>query len=235
MFGIRPRFVRQYRRLVKTMLRRHDTVEAALLHSIGGGGYDEVGQMELSVLRNAGLTDSSYLIDVGCGVGRLAATLRQCPHVKFLGIDVVPELIHFACTKCDRPDWRFEVVDGLRIPEDDDKAEFVSFFSVLTHLTAAECLAYLREAQRVAKPGGRIVASYLDRHLEPHRAAAGEWFSQALYRLRGQAVKNSLWDRETMLDFGRQLNLKTEFMASPFVQHMCVYTKPVPAETPSTI
>ena len=49
-----------------------------------------------------------------------------------------------------------------RIPEADGVAEMVCFFSVFTHLVQEESFLYLQEAERVLKPGGRIIASYLD-------------------------------------------------------------------------
>jgi SAM-dependent methyltransferase len=53
-------------------------------------------------------------------------------------------------------------VSEPRIPENDEVADTVCFFSVFTHLMEEESFLYLREAKRVLKPGGRIVASYLD-------------------------------------------------------------------------
>ncbi len=49
-----------------------------------------------------------------------------------------------------------------KIPESDEVADMVCFFSVFTHLMEEESFLYLREAKRVLKPAGRIVASYLD-------------------------------------------------------------------------
>lgn len=69
------------------------------------------------------------------GIGK---ELKPFPKIKFLGIDVVPEMIAFAREKCGRSDWRFVVVQGLTIPEDDGVADYVPFFSVITHLSAEE-------------------------------------------------------------------------------------------------
>ena len=59
--------------------------------------------------------------------------------------------------------WSFVAVEGLTIPAPDRSADMVVFFSVLTHLSPAESLAYLHEARRVLKPGGTILASYTAR------------------------------------------------------------------------
>ena len=221
----KPHYVREFRRLMRTMQRRNDSLEGAISESTGGGDRDEIGRIEYSILRAVGLGESDYLIDVGCGSGCLAETLKAFPRIRFLGIDVVPEMVAFARERCDRPDWRFNVVEGLTIPEDDGLADYVSFFSVLTHLTPDESLAYLQDAKRVLKPGGKILASYLDRNVSEHRHGAGGWLHQLAHRGLGLAVKNTLADDQTMLEFGRRLGMDARIIDSPLGHKMCLYTK----------
>src|SRR4051812_48971736 len=40
--------------------------------AVGGGDYNEIGEIELDVLRACGLEPHSALLDFGCGNGRLA-------------------------------------------------------------------------------------------------------------------------------------------------------------------
>jgi ubiquinone/menaquinone biosynthesis C-methylase UbiE len=138
------------------------------------------------------LRDGDYLIDVGCGAGRTAFALRDLASLRYLGLDVVPELITYARRTVARPDWRFAVVEGLTVPERDSRADVVAMFSVLTHLTPSEGRRYVRDAARVLKPGGRLVASFLDPSIEAHRQAAGSWFAQLKGRVRGSGVRNQL-------------------------------------------
>jgi hypothetical protein len=42
--------------------------------AIGGGDFDEIGRLELSVLVKEGLQPTSWLFDFGCGTGRLEFT-----------------------------------------------------------------------------------------------------------------------------------------------------------------
>ena len=102
-----------------------------------------------------------------------------------MGIDIVPEMIPFARDKCERPDWRFVVVEGLSIPEQDNVADYISFFSVITHLTAEESFRYLQDAARTLKQGGKIVASFLDKKVEEHRRLTGSGVRQFAHRMRG--------------------------------------------------
>ena len=134
-----------------------------------GGEFEAIGALLRETLIHHGLQKDHYVIDVGCGSGRLAKPLSEyLTEGKYLGIDVVPQLIDYARSIAGRPDWRFEMAQGLTIPEADNNADMVCFFSVLTHLLHEESFVYLREAKRVLKPGGKIVLSFLDFRIAGH-------------------------------------------------------------------
>lgn len=133
-----------------------------------GGDFDATGLLLRETLIHHGLRKKDYLIDVGCGSGRLAKPLAEYLEGKYLGIDVVPELLSYARNLVQRPDWHFELAAGLTIPEQDQKADIVCFFSVFTHLLHEESYTYLREAKRVLRPGGKIVLSFLDFRIDAH-------------------------------------------------------------------
>jgi ubiquinone/menaquinone biosynthesis C-methylase UbiE len=206
---IKPRHVREYRRLVRFLVRRHGNAEA-MERAVGGGGYERVGAAQAELLRSHGLADDSYLIDVGCGSGRTAFALRSVAPLRYHGTDVVPELLDYAREKAARPDWRFTLVEGLTIPDDDNRADMVAMFSVLTHLTPAEGFRYVTDAIRVLKPGGRLVASFLDEAFEPHRRAAGTRLEQFINHLRGGTVTNVTLKREQIAQWARDLKLRVE-------------------------
>ena len=130
-----------------------------------GGQFEAFGILSRQVLLDAGLKDSDFLIDVGCGSGRLAHVLNV---ERYLGTDVVPELLQHAQSLCVGRNWRFELVDGIVIPEQDRTADMVCFFSVFTHLLHEDSFRYLREAQRVLRPGGAAVISFLEFRLASH-------------------------------------------------------------------
>lgn len=133
-----------------------------------GGEYETIGPLLRDTLIYNGLQKDHYVIDVGCGSGRLAKPLAQWLEGKYLGIDVVPDLLNYARNVAQRPDWRFELASGLTIPEQDQQADMVCFFSVFTHLLHEESFVYLRETKRVLKPGGKVVLSFLDFKVESH-------------------------------------------------------------------
>jgi SAM-dependent methyltransferase len=133
-----------------------------------GGEFEATGVLLRAALIHHGLQKDNYVVDVGCGSGRLAKPLSEYLTGKYLGIDVVPQLIDYARELVARPDWRFEMAQGLTIPEADKQADMVCFFSVLTHLLHEESFVYLREAKRVLKPGGKILLSFLDFRIAGH-------------------------------------------------------------------
>ena len=160
---VRPNERLSYADHMANLLAKNDP--AAAMSLAVGGDYEVMGEALRERLVRFGLQPNNYLIDVGCGSGRVAFALAQSPwrdSLRYLGIDIVPEMLAFAAEKCGQPDWRFELVMEPKIPEADGVAQMVCFFSVFTHLLEEESFLYLEEARRVLQPGGRIVASYLD-------------------------------------------------------------------------
>ena len=125
-----------------------------------GGDYAAVGVIEAELLKRFGLKAGDFLIDVGCGSGRLATALARFFDGAYLGVDVVPELLEYASSHVIRKDWQFVLGEGLAIPAADGVADMVCFFSVFTHLFHQESYVYLRDAWRVLRPGGQVVFSF---------------------------------------------------------------------------
>jgi len=158
-----------YQETMSRFLASYDR-ESAMSYMVGGQ-YEKMGEKLRRIVEDHGLKDGDYLIDVGCGSGRLAWALSQSKFrdtIRYLGIDIVPEMLEFAAEKCRQPDWRFELALEPKIPEVDESADMICFMSVFTHLMQEESFLYLREAQRVLKPGGLILASYLDINASEH-------------------------------------------------------------------
>ena len=73
------------------------------------------------------LRENDFLVDVGCGYGRLAEVLQVDHTGEYLGTDVVPELLNFAKANFNRQDWNFELVDQQKIPAEDESVDMVCF------------------------------------------------------------------------------------------------------------
>lgn len=128
-----------------------------------GGSFAAMGAiLRECLIAHANLAPEHYLIDVGCGSGRLAKALVPYLRGPLLGTDVVPAVLKYAAEICARSDWRFVAVKEIAIPEEECRADVVVFYSVMTHLLHEDSYRYLCEARRVLKPGGRVVFSFLD-------------------------------------------------------------------------
>jgi ubiquinone/menaquinone biosynthesis C-methylase UbiE len=124
-------FVEDYEKHVADLIEKYPIDDA--MNLAVGGGYEEIGLIEVDVLRYAGLKDGMSLIDLGCGSGRLASVLGRSMNIEYTGIDVVQCLLEYAKTKSPS-DYKFLLHRALNIPAADNSCDFLCAFSVLTHL-----------------------------------------------------------------------------------------------------
>jgi len=210
--------------------------EAAMSRAVGDGSYAEVGAINRRLLESLGLQNTDYVIDIGTGSGRLATALRDLPNLKYMGTDVVPELLEFARKKSGREDWSFKQVDRIEIPEEDSVADFVVFFSVFTHLTEAESYRYLREAKRVLRKDGTIIVSFLDPDIARHAQIVGKswtqrrWWIQRFLKLLGRGARRQLLSKTVLDNWSKELNLSIEFADEAIGQSVCVYRLKQPSK-----
>ncbi|NKY43799.1 class I SAM-dependent methyltransferase [Nocardia cerradoensis] len=123
------------------------------------------GRLEL--LRTQGLirrvlTSPAKILDVGGGTGVHARWLAADGHSVRL-IDPVPEHISMAAAL---PGVLAEVGDARRLPVADHSVDAVLLLGPLYHLTEpADRTTALREAVRVLRPGGILIAAAISRYL----------------------------------------------------------------------
>ena len=192
--------------------------DEAMKLAIGDGDFDAFGILERELLIDSGLPPDGYLIDVGCGSGRLAKPLSQYLQGRYLGIDIVQDLVDYASAAVNRSDWRFEVPEGdLVIPEEDDVADMVCFFSVMTHLLHEQTYLYLQEARRVLKPGGKIVFSFLEFKMPSHWRVFEE-----TVRTLNSSVMNQFICRDGIHSWAKHLDLVVESINDGEVPHFAL-------------
>jgi len=224
----RPYFVREYNRFVRHLTAVEPDYEVAMSRAVGGS-YSETGMRERLLLEALGLQHTHYVIDIGAGSGRLAYALKDLPKLRYLGTDVVPELLDFANKKCGRDDWSFKLVKEIEIPEDDGVADFVVFFSVFTHLREKDSYRYLQDAKRVLKKNGTIVVSFLDSQIDVHAQWVGVswrqrlWWKERSGRIIGRATLNKLLTRNVLENWAKALNLEIEYEDADLGQSVCTF------------
>ncbi|MDF2811815.1 MAG: methyltransferase protein [Microvirga sp.] len=144
---------------------------------VGDGDYRAIGVEFLGhLVRTGGLRRHDRVLDIGCGIGRLAVPLTQyldSATARYEGVDPVGEGIAWCARNIGSvyPNFRFCQLDvahalynpngSLRgdevvLPFSDDSFDFAAMISVATHLPANEIAAYAREAMRLLAPGGRL-------------------------------------------------------------------------------
>ena len=110
----------------------------------------------------ARLAPGEAVLDVGCGTGSLAlaAKRRVGPTGTVLGVDASPEMIALARRKASRAGAHvtFRNAAAERLPFPDASFDAVLATLMLHHLPAPLRRECVREALRVLKPGGRMLA-----------------------------------------------------------------------------
>ena len=163
--------MRAYAEHTRRLLESWGSREGALQAAVGSATpeeYEMVGRLEKLVLIYAGLRPDDFLLDIGCGSGRLAVHLADWLEGPYLGTDVVQTLLDQAAQACNQPDWRFEKVPGLTVPAESNSVDMACAFSVFTHLRHEESYVYMRDIYRVLKPGSRLVFSFLEFRVPSH-------------------------------------------------------------------
>lgn len=141
----------------------------SLNDSVGGGDEIQIGVGQAAKLAAAGLLPTNRILEVGCGIGRIWHGLPayvDTQTVKYVGLDVVPELV--AATK--------NRLSELRVPEEngdvrlvrslDDypvglEAQSIFAFSVFTHMEPEDIVNTLRVLKLCSATNARGFFTFL--------------------------------------------------------------------------
>jgi len=147
------------------------------LRDVGAGDFRRIGEELAALLVRHGLKPEHRVLDIGCGVGRVALPLtRVLTSGTYDGFDIVKRWIRW----CRRhitpahPNFRFTHANifnshynrvgvpasQFRFPYADASFDFAFATSVFTHLDLESARHYLREAHRVLRPGGTLLATF---------------------------------------------------------------------------
>jgi SAM-dependent methyltransferase len=150
------------------------------LRFVGDGDFRAIGAEFLGhFLRYGRLQPWEHVLDLGCGIGRMAVPLTQYldpARGAYDGVDVVQTGINWCAARITPvyPRFNFHHLDlanalynptgavsvaDAGLPFDDASFDFVTATSVVTHLPPEDVAAYAREIARLLRPGGRCFLS----------------------------------------------------------------------------
>ena len=166
---------------IDVVLRRRApmTPPRVLIEGVGEGDFGRIGQHLATIATTAGeLMPQGRILDIGCGVGRLAVPLTSYLTTgEYSGFDVSARAINWCRSHVAvlHPNFWFNHVDlasstynprGTLRPEHfsfpcaDASVDLVFASSVFTHLLPAAADHYVAEAARVLKPGRCAMLSF---------------------------------------------------------------------------
>jgi SAM-dependent methyltransferase len=119
------------------------------------------------------------VLDVGCGIGRMALPLTEYlePSARYEGFDVERGGVDWCRENITpmHPNFRFQHIDlfnrnynptgeivpsTFRFPYGDEEFDFAFLTSIFTHMLPEDVERYLCEVGRVLRPGGRCLITY---------------------------------------------------------------------------
>jgi ubiquinone/menaquinone biosynthesis C-methylase UbiE len=154
--------------------RRRDMIPPRTMSNfVGGSDYKSTGlEFRRLFVEYGGLEPEHKVLDVGCGIGRMAVPLTSylSPEGEYQGFDIVEGGIqwcqknitprfpnfHFAqanvLNKYYNPGGIYQA-DSYRFPFEDERFDFIFLTSVFTHMFPRDLENYLKEISRVLRKG----------------------------------------------------------------------------------
>ncbi len=187
-------------------------VQAAGIGGSSAAEFKELGQKQLRYcVELASLNPRETVLEVGCGIGRLAAALTKYLNQtgRYEGFDIGAVGIGWCQSRItpEYPNFRFRLVDvynrdynpkgryepsDYKFPYDSESFDLVFAYSVFTHMIPEDFEHYLSEISRVMKTNGRSAISFLLINSESARLIDS---GQSVIDLRYQMGPSRVFDK----------------------------------------
>ncbi len=142
-------------------------VNYALYFSDGKLAAKEMLEWSSAYLNNEPL----HMLDWGCGVGRIIQHIPKIlPKAICYGADINQQRIKWCRNNIN--DVLFDCIEDEQLPYPSDLFDLVFGISVFTHIHGNEQSFWLKELQRITKPGGVIIVSTHGSFFEKNMNAA---------------------------------------------------------------
>ena len=159
--------------------KKRTSVPPKRLNFVGAGDFESIGKEFFSLFKKLGnLQPNHKVLDVGCGVGRMAIPLTNyLESGAYHGFDIVPSGIrwceeniaskysNFFFSHANIYNKRYNPKGTLKaaeykFPYDENTFDFVFLTSVFTHMLPEDVENFMKEIARVLKPGGTSFITY---------------------------------------------------------------------------
>ena len=168
--------------------RRRELVPPRYLNFAGDGDFEASGDEFLRYFVDlAGLRPEDRVLDVGCGIGRMARPLtKYLTAGTYDGIDIVHEGIRWCQREISSryPNFQFQLVDvhnlmynphgrfqpaEYQFPFKDSEFDFAFLTSVFTHMLRSDMEHYLTQCARTLRRGGKCLITFFLLNEESHK------------------------------------------------------------------